>query len=142
MSASPLELVQSNWTALKPQSPIYGLLLENISIISASEGEVKARLRVEKIHVNSKKTLHGTVSACLIDWIGSLAIASRGREKTGLSTDIHISYVGGAAEGEMLEIEGRTSKVGANLAFTTATISKADSGQVVATGSHTKYVRQ
>jgi len=146
MASTELEHVQKVWAQIKPNSPIYQLLLNDITITHASRGVVQARLQVQPIHLNSKGSLHGSVSACLVDWAGSMAVASHGRDKTGVSTDIHVSYVAGAKEGDWLEVEGEAVKVGATLAFTRVTISKLDSdmkfGQVVATAAHTKYVKQ
>lgn len=96
-------------------------------------------------HLNSKGTLHGTVSACLTDWAGGLAIATYGHEKTGVSTDIHTTFISTAKEGDVLEIEGRADKVGGTLAFTSVEIRKIEedgAGRVVSMGSHTKYVKQ
>ena len=90
--------------------------------------------------MNSKGTLHGTVSVCIIDWAGGLAIASTGRDKTGLSTDIHTTFTSTAKEGDLLEIEGRVTKLGSSLGFTTIEIRKKD-GSVVANGTHTKYIK-
>ena len=81
------------------------------------------------------------MSACLTDWAGGLAIASTGLEQTGVSTDIHTSFVSTAKSGDVLEIEGKASKVGGTLAFTTVEIRKGGGG-VVCTGTHTKYVKQ
>lgn len=101
-----------------------------------------AKLPVAANHLNSKGGLHGSVSATIVDWAGGMAIASTGLEKTGLSTDIHVSYVSTAKLGDTLTIEGRTSKVGRNLGFTTVTILKGEGDQrtVVAHGTHTKYI--
>ena len=66
------------------------------------------------------------------------------RTKTGVSVDIHISYVSTAREHDVIEIEARTDKVGGTLAFTSAKISLIVDGKVgpvVATGSHTKFVK-
>ena len=147
MTTSPeLANVQEVWSEMKPKSTIYRLLLGDIEIISASKGVVNARLRVEPVHLNSKGTLHGTVSACLTDWAGGMAIASTGLKKTGLSTDIHTTFISTAKEGDWLEVEGRASKVGATLAFTTVEIRKVVDGDgpgvMVCTGTHTKYVKQ
>lgn len=116
-----------------------------IKITSVEKGTVKAGLQVEKKHLNSKGFLHGTVSTCLIDWMGSMVIASHGLEKTGLSTDIHATYIATAQEGDVLLVVGQASRVGRSLAFLTVNISKVlPSGetQIVATGTHTKYIKQ
>jgi len=56
-----------------------------------------------------------------------------------------VSYVSAAKVGDMLEIEGRTTKMGATLAYTTVVIYKLKEGgerTVVVQGSHTKYVKR
>jgi acyl-coenzyme A thioesterase 13 len=63
----------------------------------------------------------------------------------GVSTDIHVSYINGARIGEELLIEGKLDKLGKRLAFVRVDIrarkvGSQDSGNVVATGSHTKFV--
>lgn len=50
---------------------------------------------------------------------GSLAVASKGLYATGVSTDINISYISGAKEGETVSIKARVDKLGKILAFTT-----------------------
>jgi acyl-coenzyme A thioesterase 13 len=71
-----------------------------------------------------------------------MAIATHGLEQTGLSVDIHVSYISTAKENDILTIEGKTTKVGRNLGFTTVNIFKGqeDDLTLVATGSHTKYI--
>lgn len=73
-----------------------------------------------------------------------MVIASHGLEKTGLSTDIHATYISTAEEGDELIVQGQSSRVGRNLAFLTVNISKVLSTgetRVVATGTHTKYIK-
>ena len=79
-------------------------------------------MKVLPVHLNSKETLHGTVSACLTDWAGGLAIASSSLEKTGVSTDIHTSYISTAKENDLLLIVGNATKVGLTMAYTTVSI--------------------
>lgn len=73
---------------------------------------------------------------------GGMAIATHGLEQTGLSVDIHVSYISTAKENDLLTIEGKTTKVGRNLGFTTVNIFKGqgDDLTLVASGSHTKYI--
>lgn len=136
--------VQVYWANMRKNSPIYEFLLSDILLVSASKGIFTARLIVKPCHLNSKGTLHGAVYACLTDWAGGLAIATHGREKTGVSTDIHTTFLSTAKEGDVLEIEGRANKVGGTLAFTSVEIRKVGEDgarSVVAMGSHTKYVK-
>ena len=138
-----LEHVRNYWANMKCNSPIYDFLLGDINIVSATKGQIIAHLKVFPVHLNSKKTLHGVVSSCIMDWAGGMAIASTGLDNTGLSTDIHVTFVSTAKEGDLLEIESKASKVGASLAFTTVEIRHAgEGGKVVAHGTHTKYIRR
>lgn len=150
-SASPandpdtLAHVQDFWQSRLPHSPIYQLVLADVEFTHASKGLVRARLPLTKNHVNSHGGIHGSVSATIVDWVGGIAIAAWDkRTKTGVSTDIHVTYQSSAREGDVIEIEGVASKVGGTLAFTTCTIYKVVDGQagpIVASGSHTKFVR-
>lgn len=145
MESTELQHVQSVWENMKGKSPIYDFLLSSVEIISASKGIVTTRLLLEKNHVNSRGTIHGAVSAAIVDWSGGLAIATHGLEKTGASIDIHVTYIGGAQIGEMIEIEATANKVGRSVAFTTIRIYKVVDGQpgpMVVTASHTKYIQQ
>lgn len=143
--ATALDNVLNVWNRTQQNSPIYNFLLEDVEIYEASKGVVRARLQVTDRQLNSKRGLHGAFSACVVDWAGGLAIASHGFESTGVSTDIHVSFISKASLGDWLEIESRTDRVGKTLGFTSVTVSKrGEDGQlsVVAQGSHTKYIRQ
>jgi acyl-coenzyme A thioesterase 13 len=126
---SELEHTKHVWERMKGNSPIYDFLLSNVSIVSASKGVAVARLTLEDNHVNSRGTIHGAVTATLVDWIGGIAIATYGLEKTGSSIDIHVSYCSGAQIGETVEIEAIANRVGMSIAFTTIKINKLVDGQ-------------
>ncbi|KAL3473650.1 HotDog domain-containing protein [Aspergillus californicus] len=138
-----LQNVVNVWARIRLNSPIYEYLLDDVDILNAEEGSFTAKIQVVSKHLNSKGTLHGVFSACVMDWAGGLAIASCGLESTGLSTNININYLSTAAPGDWLEIRGDANKIGKSLAFTTITISKVTgSGFIlVAQGSHTKYIK-
>lgn len=143
--ATALDNVLNVWNRIRQNSPIYSFLLEDVEVYEASQGVVRSRIQVSARHLNSKNGLHGSFSACVVDWAGGLAIASHGFESTGVSTDIHVSYLSKAVLGDWLEIESRADKVGKTLAFTSVTISKRGNDgllSVVAQGSHTKYIKQ
>lgn len=144
-STSELTHIQGVWDRMKGNSPIYDFLMSSVELVSASKGLVIARLVLEKQHVNSRGTIHGAVSATIVDWSGGLAIATYGFEKTGASIDIHVTYCGGAVIGDTIEIEATANKVGRSIAFTTIKIHKLVDGKpgpMVATASHTKYIQQ
>lgn len=139
---TPLESVQALWDRLSTSSPVYGFFFDGMEITAATYGWMSAKITVNERMVNSKGGLHGSVSATIVDWAGGMAIASTGALKTGVSTDIHVSYVSTANEGDVLSIEATVNKVGRNLAYTDVKIykRKGDRRSVVASGSHTKYI--
>lgn len=128
-----------------PGSPIYAFLLTPVRIVSAGKGHVIARLPLSENHMNSMKSLHGSVSATIVDWMGGMAIATHDlRSGTGVSVDIHVTYQSGAKVGEEVEIEGIAEKVGGSLAFTKVVVYKVEGGKrggIVVAGTHTKFVR-
>ncbi|KAL8795046.1 MAG: hypothetical protein Q9195_002494 [Heterodermia aff. obscurata] len=140
VDSAELAHVRSYWANMWPNSPIYTFLLKDVDLISASHGKVLAKLKVEPVHMNSKGTLHGTVTACITDGFGGLAIAATGAKNTGLSTDIHTTYVSTAKVGDIIIIEATASKVGRCLAFTNVEI-RHEGGAVITTGTHTKYIK-
>jgi acyl-coenzyme A thioesterase 13 len=143
MADSPeLVHVQEVWDRMKLNSPLYSFLLQNVSLVSASNGNVQARLAIETCHLNSKGTLHGCVSASLVDWAGGMAIASTGLSSTGVSTDMHTTLIATARKDDVLNIMAKANKVGSTLAFTGIEIRRAGDEAIIATGTHTKYVKQ
>lgn len=127
-----------------PGSPIYNFLLSTVRVTQASKGHVLCRLVLSQNHMNSGKSLHGSVSATIVDWAGGMAVATWDlREKTGVSVDIHVTYQSGARVGDEVEIEGIAEKVGGSLAFTKVNIFKVENGKrgkIVVSATHTKFV--
>lgn len=146
---TPMECVTS-LNARLLASPIYAFVLGTAKITYAKPGLMRARMVVDSQHINSHHTLHGVTSACITDWSGGLAVATHGYESTGVSVDIHVTYLSTAKKGDVIEIEAAADKVGRNMAYTSIKISKVDGGEVggeealtvVAKGSHTKYIAQ
>ncbi|CAI7617244.1 unnamed protein product [Penicillium discolor] len=137
MNVTELEHVRGVWERTKNDSPIYRLLLSDVDIISATRGQMQARLKLTAEHVNSRGTIHGAVSAAIIDWAGGMSIATHGYERTGASIDIHISV------GDTLDISAIADRVGKSMAFTTVKISRVVDdavGPLVSKGSHTKFL--
>lgn len=137
--------IQSLIERLTANSPIYNILLSSVQLVSTSRGVVTTHLPLTPTHVNSRGSLHGAVSATIVDFTTGLAIAAWDlRSTTGASVDMHISYLSTAAAGDTLEIVATAERVGGSLAFTTVQISKLVEGgepKLVTLGQHTKYVK-
>lgn len=144
---SVLDHVSRVWTHKITASQPYALLIPTMTITSASsEGRVVGEMVLEPQHVNSLGGIHGTTSAALVDFSAGMAIvARRGGDRTGVSTDIHLSYASSARAGDTVEVECWVNKLGRNMAFTSIEIRKKGGDgrggkKVLVTGSHSKYV--
>ncbi|KUI71917.1 Acyl-coenzyme A thioesterase 13 [Cytospora mali] len=143
---SVLSHVSQVWTTKITTSQPYNLLIPTIRLTSAtSDGRIIGLMVLEDKHVNSLGGIHGTTSAAIVDFTAGMAIVAKsGGDKTGVSTDIHISYASSARVGDTVEVECWVNKLGRNLAYTGVEIRKVvgegEGKKVLVTGSHTKYV--
>ncbi|CAI7669235.1 unnamed protein product [Penicillium pancosmium] len=113
-----LRFVRSVWESFRATSGLEPRLLDNLQVTAARPGTVNFELLIQKEHTNRLNILHGGTIASMVDLGGSLAVASRGLYATGVSTDLN---------------------VGKTLAYTNIRFTNGK-GDVVARGSHTKYV--
>lgn len=135
-----LRFVRSVWESFRATSGLEPRLLDTLRITSASPGKVRFELPIEKHHTNRLNILHGGTIASMVDLGGSLALASRGLYSTGVSTDLNVTYLNsGGKIGDVIRGQAVCDKFGKTLAFTSITFVN-ESGQLVARGSHTKFV--
>lgn len=137
--------VQAMLDRLLKSSVMYGTFMDGVTITNVTRGTVTTSIVLDKRHMNSKDSLHGAVSATMIDFTTGLAIGSWDmREATGASVDMHISYLSTAKSGDKVEIVTTADRVGGSLAFVTIKIAKVNadgSRTMVTTGQHTKFVK-
>lgn len=107
--------------------------------------------------MNRAGTLHGGMISTLVDSVGSLAVASKGLFNTGISTDIHATFVRpGGRLGDTVSVLGEVVNIGTFHALIQARHWRIRASSCViprrtrywvgnqtnaAYGSHTKYVR-
>ncbi|XP_026819555.1 acyl-coenzyme A thioesterase 13-like [Rhopalosiphum maidis] len=123
-------------------------ILDKVNIISAENGKCIAEMVVEKQHTNSYGTLHGGFTATVVDVLSSIAVLTHPRvvedidsaPNSGVSVDIHISYLNSAKIGDRVVINSETVKLGRTLAFLKVTLLRKDDNVILAQGSHTKFV--
>lgn len=118
-------------------------ILKHCHLIKGEPNYVMLGYKVPLEHTNPYGTLHGGMSATLVDIVSSMAIVDHQEEslgKLGVSVDMNISYLNGAKAGEQLLIEGRASKIGKTLAFLECEIKSKDTNKIVVKGTHTKFI--
>ncbi|KAJ9068409.1 hypothetical protein DSO57_1028985 [Entomophthora muscae] len=140
-----LPQVQKVWQSYIQTISFNSTIASNLQIISASEdGEVICKLKVEDIHLNPHKSMHGGFISSLVDIGGSLAIAAKGMFATGVSTDISATFLGKSAVGDIITMRSRCDKLGKSMAYTTTELLKIDpktqAEKIIAHGRHTKFV--
>ncbi|KAF9489394.1 thioesterase thiol ester dehydrase-isomerase [Pleurotus eryngii] len=112
----------------------------NLVVHRAVPGSVEASLKIEPYNINRVGTVHGGLILSLTDTLGSLAVASKGHFMTGVSTDIQSSFVKPAGRpGDVLHMKASLIAMGKSLAYTRVDFTD-PKGNLVAYGTHTKYV--
>ncbi|KAI8806258.1 HotDog domain-containing protein [Cladochytrium replicatum] len=114
-------------------------LLDACKIVDASvtEGRAVFEFTVTKDYANGYGTLHGGVTASLVDLISTGAIIALTNKHYGVSLEMAITYISAAQIGDTIRVESVCQKAGRSLAFTNTLIYVGD--RLVAKGNHTKF---
>lgn len=121
-------------------SPIYGFLLSKLEPQrSTTRGTSISHLTLAPEHLNSAGSIHGSVSATIVDWASGNALATMG-SKSGASVDLHATFLSKAREGDVVEVKGVVDKLGSRIAFTRVELRRVADGELVVTAIHTKFV--
>ncbi|XP_006787914.1 acyl-coenzyme A thioesterase 13 [Neolamprologus brichardi] len=121
-------------------SPGFDRVLSKVDILSASPGKVVCEMRVEEEHTNRGGTLHGGLTATLVDIVSTMAIMYSERGAPGVSVDMNITYMNAAKMGEDVLITAQVLKQGRSLAFATVDLTNKVTGKIIAQGRHTKHL--
>ncbi|XP_004549285.1 acyl-coenzyme A thioesterase 13 [Maylandia zebra] len=121
-------------------SPGFDRVLSKVDILSASPGKVVCEMRVEEEHTNRGGTLHGGLTATLVDIVSTIAIMHSERGAPGVSVDMNITYMNAAKMGEDVLITAQVLKQGRSLAFATVDLTNKVTGKIIAQGRHTKHL--
>lgn len=122
------------------ESPCFDRVLSKVDILSASPGKVVCEMRVEEEDTNRGGTLHGGLTATLVDVVSTLAIMYSERGAPGVSVDMNITYMNAAKMGEDVLITAQVLKQGRSLAFATVDLTNKVTGKIIAQGRHTKHL--
>lgn len=64
-----------------------------MTLVSAAPGKVVCEMKVEDDHTNKYGTLHGGLTATLVDNVSTMALLCTERGAPGVSVDMNITYV-------------------------------------------------
>ncbi|XP_006051255.2 acyl-coenzyme A thioesterase 13 [Bubalus bubalis] len=114
--------------------------LEKVTLVSAAPGKLVCEMKVEEQHANKIGTLHGGMTATLVDVISSLALLCTERGISGVSVDMNITYISPAKVGEDILITAHVLKEGRSLSFASVDLTNKATGKLIAQGRHTKHM--
>ncbi|XP_067906240.1 acyl-coenzyme A thioesterase 13 [Heterodontus francisci] len=115
-------------------------VLNKMTVVSASPGKIVCEMKVQQEHVNRAGTLHGGLTATLVDVVSTTALLNTERALPGVSVDMNVTYMNAAKLGEDIIITAQVLKEGKSLAFTTVDLTSKVTGNLLAQGRHTKYL--
>ncbi|KAG8442313.1 hypothetical protein GDO86_011202 [Hymenochirus boettgeri] len=120
--------------------PGFDRVLNKLNLVSACQGKVVCELQVEEEHTNRGGTLHGGLTATLVDIVSTAALLNTERGAPGVSVDMNITYMNAAKIGDSILITAQVLKQGRTLAFSTVDVTNKVSGKLIAQGRHTKHL--
>uniref|UniRef100_A0A8C0H429 Acyl-coenzyme A thioesterase 13 n=1 Tax=Chelonoidis abingdonii TaxID=106734 RepID=A0A8C0H429_CHEAB len=114
----------------------------SMTVLSATPGKVVCEMKIEEEHTNRGGTLHGGLTATLVDVVSTAALLYTERGMPGVSVDMNITYMSAAKIGEEILITAQILKQGRSMAFASVDVTNKETGKFVAQGRHTKYLGQ
>ena len=111
-----------------------------MTLVSAAPGKVICEMKVEEQHTNQLGTLHGGMTATLVDVISTLALLCTERGVAGVSIDMNITYISPAKMGEDILITAHVLKEGRSISFASVDLTNKAMGKLIAQGRHTKHM--
>ncbi|CAG9768779.1 unnamed protein product [Ceutorhynchus assimilis] len=116
-------------------------VLTNLIFLEAENGGCSAELKIDENHINPLGTLHGGLSATLVDVVSSLGLTTHNAAEYGhVSIDMHLTYYKSASIGEEIHIVSNLAKIGKKLAFLEVDIKNKESQEVLVRGTHVKFL--
>ncbi|BFF99637.1 acyl-coenzyme A thioesterase 13-like [Drosophila madeirensis] len=114
-------------------------VLKMITITGGGEGRAIGEFTVEKEHLNRQGTLHGGLTATIVDNVTTYALMSAGSHP-GVTATLNVSYMSAAKPGEVVEIDARTLRAGRKMAYLDCVLRRKSDGRIIASGGQVKYV--
>ncbi|KAM9230216.1 acyl-coenzyme A thioesterase 13-like [Dugong dugon] len=115
-------------------------VLEKVALVSHAPGRMVCEMKVEEEHANVMGTLHGGLTASIVDNIPTLALLCTERGVPRVSVDLNITYRSPAKIGEDVVITVYVLRQGKTLAFASVDLTNKATGKLIAQGRHIKHL--
>ncbi|CAG0914906.1 unnamed protein product [Notodromas monacha] len=139
MAKMSAEVLRTIWKELTHASH-FDRVMNGVKIVSAGGGNVVAEMSVTEADTNRGGTLHGGLTSTIVDSVSTVGLMTTGPNLPGVSVDLSVSFLKAAKIGDIISIESETVKVGGSLAFLRVVLKNKQTGDVIALGSHTKFL--
>ena len=133
----------ANSTPINAGATSFNSVLQKVKFVDGDIGRCVASLKVEQEHCNNYGTLHGGCTATLVDVVSTFALVEDTEEslmKLGVSVNMNIDYMKAGKLGSEIIIDAQVKKRGKKLAFLDVEIRDQDNNDLIAKGSHTKFI--
>ncbi|XP_017022937.1 acyl-coenzyme A thioesterase 13 [Drosophila kikkawai] len=114
-------------------------VVKMIQITDGGDGRAVGEFTVEKEHLNRGGTLHGGLTATIVDNVTTYALMSKGSHP-GVSVNLNVNYISPARPGEVVEVEANTVRAGKKLAYLDCVLRRKSDGRIIANGGQVKFV--
>ncbi|TDG52895.1 hypothetical protein AWZ03_000438 [Drosophila navojoa] len=110
-----------------------------VKITSGGEGRCVGEFTVAAEHLNRLGSLHGGLTATILDNVTTYALMSKGSHP-GVTSSLSVSYVSAARPGDVIEVDANTLHSGRKMAYIECVLRNKADGKIIAKGGQTKYV--
>ncbi|EDX08962.1 acyl-coenzyme A thioesterase 13 [Drosophila simulans] len=115
-------------------------VLRMIKITGGGDGRAIGEFTVANEHLNRQGTLHGGLTATIVDNCTTYALMSKGSHP-GVTANLNVSYIAAAKPGEIIEIDCNTVRAGKKMAYLDCILRRKSDGKIIAKGGQVKYIQ-
>ncbi|KAK4881942.1 hypothetical protein RN001_005261 [Aquatica leii] len=117
-------------------------VLKKMKVIEAGNGICLTEFKIDKEHINSRNALHSGLITTLVDSVTSCAFFTHKtcEGSVSVSVNINIKFFNEAYIGDTILVHAKTAKAGNTMGYLECTLSNKANGDIVATGTHVKYL--
>ncbi|EDW68969.2 acyl-coenzyme A thioesterase 13 [Drosophila virilis] len=110
-----------------------------VKITNGGEGRCVGEFIVAAEHLNRLGSLHGGLTATILDNITTYALMSKGSHP-GVTSSLSVSYLAAAKPGDVIEVDAKTLHAGRKMAYIECVLRNKADGKIIAKGGQTKFV--
>ncbi|CAJ0578914.1 unnamed protein product, partial [Mesorhabditis spiculigera] len=115
----------------------FNRIAEKVIPVKATPNHLQCELVLGREHLNSKGTLHGGMTAAIVDIVTARAVGLTNRNQGMASIEISVSYLAPIQLGDTVLIQATVLKHGRNIAFTECEFRRKSDDKLCVKARHT-----